>query len=154
VSRHTRARLARLEARIPHAGEALIAATEAAEAFLSPALRARLEALTDLLERDPEEWQRLDDAASLLADQYAPGLAAWCDRMDAHIIPANAAWSSQVWRRILPKPPPVTAEMVRQAAADAAAVPEGEQRDVLIHCAVALGQALALARGGQARFVP
>ncbi|HEX7039645.1 MAG TPA: hypothetical protein VF202_06000, partial [Trueperaceae bacterium] len=83
MSRRVRARLARLEAGRPHAGEALITATETAETFLSPALRARREELIGLLEQASPEWFRIESAAGRLAERYAAGMAAWSQRMEA-----------------------------------------------------------------------
>lgn len=153
MSRLARVRLARLEARIPHAGEALIAATEAAEALLSPALRARREELVDLLEQASPEWFRLECAAGRLAEGYAAGMAAWSERMDALTIPAGTPWHSPLWHHALPKPPAVPVEAVTRVVADAEAEPAGERRDMLILCALRLGQAMALGRIGRAWFI-
>ena len=153
MSRRVRARLARLEAGRPHGGEALITATETAETFLSLALRARREELIDLLEQASPEWFRIESAAGRLAERYAAGMAAWLERMEALTIPAGTPWHSPRWHHPMPKPPPVPVEAVTRAVADAEAAPAGEQRDVLILCAHALGQAMALGRDGRAWFV-
>lgn len=116
----------------PHLGRRIEAAYERALRALSDSEREHAVGLINLPERDPYR-QELALRSNALADQHAPGAAAWGEAFaqNAQRWPREGfdaprhAWASVPYQ----EPPPAPAEAPRALLSAARALPVGVERD-------------------------